>query len=233
MLVFLKEYFRVLLKGKIPGLSSLKYYKRWSRLLGKNPLDERQPWFTFKAIDFVTENSGKINKVFEFGGGGSTTYFLDKAAEVVTVEHDPEWFHLLQNKIGSNGSQKWHGQLVLPEESVDTRSLDIARPLDYFSADPLFKEATFKAYSTFICQFNDEYFDLVLIDGRARTSCLFHAVPKVKIGGLLLLDNSERTYYMKNNLMLLKEHYRLLINHTGPVPYSPFFSETTIWQRIK
>jgi hypothetical protein len=55
----------------------------------------------------------------------------------------------------------------------------------------------------------------------------------VKVGGLLVLDNSERKYYLRNNLTVLSKHYRLLMKHTGPVPYSPHFSQTTIWQRIK
>lgn len=232
MLSFIKQYSRVLLKGKIPDLSSFQYCKRWINLQGKDPLREKQPWLTFQAIDFITRYSKTTDKVFEYGGGGSTLFFLSKVAEVVTVEHDQEWFHLLQKKIDPSGSVRWHGNLVLPEESVDTANLDKSKPGDYYSDDPMFQKATFKEYSTFICQFKDEYFDLVLIDGRARASCLYHAIPKVKIGGHLILDNSERNYYLENNLMLLKKHYTLLLNQTGPVPYSPQFSQTAIWKRI-
>lgn len=233
MLTFLKEYFRVLLKGKIPALSSFRYYKRWINLLGKDPLSEKQPWITFKAIDFITRNTRETDKVFEYGGGGSTLYFLGNVKQVVTVEHDYEWFHMLQKKIDSADSTRWNGQLILPEKDIDTANLDKSRPTDYFSEDPMFRNNTFKAYSTFICQFEEEYFDMVLIDGRTRTSCLYHAIPKVKIGGFLVLDNAERKYYLQNNLKLLDQSYRLLINDMGPVPYSPFFSQTAIWQRIK
>lgn len=233
MLIFLKECTRVLLKGKIPDLLAFRYFKKWSELIHKNPLSEKQPWITFKAIDFITKNTGKNDKVFEYGGGGSTLYFLSKVNEVVTVEHDHEWFYMLQKEIDPADSVRWRGQLILPEKTIDTTNLDKSRPADYYSSDPTFRNATFHAYCTFICQFKDEYFDLILIDGRARTSCLFHAIPKVKIGGFLVLDNAERKYYLQNNMVMLKKNYRLLINQMGPVPYSPNFSQTAIWQKVK
>jgi hypothetical protein len=36
----------------------------------------------------------------------------------------------------------------------------------------------------------DHIFDLVLVDGRARTECIRHAIPKIKPGAYLMLDNS-------------------------------------------
>lgn len=233
MLTFLKEYSRVALKGNIPTPGSFQYYKRWKRLLGKNPINEKLPWITFKAIDFIEKNVKSSDKIFEYGGGGSTLYFLDRVAEVITVEHNKEWFDILQKKIDSTGNTQWRGQLILPEKPANISNLDSSNPSDFSSGDPEFQDVTFKAYSTFICQFKDEYFDLVLIDGRARTSCLFHAMPKVKSGGYLLLDNSERKYYLPQNIQLLRKNYKLLSNQIAPVPYSPFFSRTSIWQRIR
>jgi hypothetical protein len=233
MLSFLKEYSGGILKGNIPGLASFQYYKRWKHLLGKNPVNEKLPWITFKAIDFIEKNLKSTDKVFEYGGGGSTLYFLNRVSELVTVEHDKEWFQSLQTKIDAGNNTRWHGQFILPEKHVKAEGLDKSDPADYFSGDPEFQDVTFKAYSTFICQFKDEYFDIVLIDGRARASCLFHAMPKVKVGGFLVLDNSERKYYLRNILLMLKKHYRLVVNHMGPVPYSASFSQTSIWERIK
>jgi hypothetical protein len=115
MLTFLKEYSRAILKGNIPAVTSFQYYKRWKHLLGKDPINEKLPWITFKAIDFIKKNTKCTDKVFEYGGGGSTLYFLDRVAEVVTVEHDQEWFRILQRKIDAENSIRWYGQLILPE----------------------------------------------------------------------------------------------------------------------
>lgn len=202
-------------------------------MIGKNPLDEKKPWLTFNAIDFITANTPKTGRVFEYGGGGSTLYFLDHASEVVTVEHDQQWFHFLEKKINAQDSKRWCGNLVLPEELTSAVQLDEAEPEHYYSADRNFKNATFKLYSTFICRYDDEYFDIVLIDGRARTSCLHHAMLKVKIGGYLVLDNAERKYYLQENKAKLDERFELLIDQPGPVPYSPQFSKTAIWKRLR
>jgi hypothetical protein len=233
MMLFLKEYFRAFIKGNIPDLSCFRYYKRWNYLKGRDSLTVQYPWITFKAIDFISRNIRETDKVFEFGGGGSTLYFLSKVSELVTVEHDPAWFNMLKNKVNPADYSRWNGQLVLPEKSGSTKNLEKSRTADYYSGDPLFNSATFKSYSTFICRYEDDYFNWILVDGRARTSCLFHAIPKVKKGGFLVVDNSERKYYLKNNLANLKKYYRPVINYPGPVPYSVYFSKTTIWQRIK
>jgi predicted O-methyltransferase YrrM len=46
-------------------------------------------------------------------------------------------------------------------------------------------------------QFNDEYFDLVMLDGDNdfRVDCAIATIPKIKRGGYLLLDNAERAFY--------------------------------------
>jgi hypothetical protein len=233
ILHFLKEYCRALFKGNFPSLSAFRYYSKWKALLNKDPLSSKLPWITFEAIEFIDKNISKSHRIFEYGGGASTLFFLSKVAEVVTVEHDQQWFQMLKEKIGHPDSVRWSGQLVMPEKFSHALNLDKSLPTDYFSGHPTDQDVTYKSYSTFICRYEDEHFDLVLIDGRARTSCLFHAIPKVKVGGFLVLDNSERKYYLPNNLANLQKHYKLLINHAGPVPYSSYFSQTTIWQRIK
>ncbi len=43
--------------------------------------------------------------------------------------------------------------------------------------------------------YQDEYFDFILVDGRARVACLLNSIPKLKSGGLMILDNSDRPSY--------------------------------------
>lgn len=233
MLTFLKEYSRVLIKGGAPKFSAFKYFTRWKELVGKSPLEAKQPWISFEAIDFIEKRIRETDRVFEFGGGGSTLFFLSRAAEVVTVEHDREWFSMLKRSISPAEMMKWNGRLITAEQPVHTAGLNRAKPTDYFTDAPEFRDATFRSYATSIDQFEDGYFNLVLIDGRARTSCLYHSIMKVKVGGFLILDNSERPYYLENNSALVKDHYKIVSKYTGPVPYSAYFSQTTIWQRQK
>jgi predicted O-methyltransferase YrrM len=46
-------------------------------------------------------------------------------------------------------------------------------------------------YARQIGEFPDEYFDFVLVDGEFREACLRAAAPKVRRGGLLILDNAD------------------------------------------
>lgn len=55
------------------------------------------PWITDGATDFLESyiaertKKGHETRVFEFGSGNSTLYFLSRGASVVSVEHDLDW----------------------------------------------------------------------------------------------------------------------------------------------
>ena len=53
----------------------------------------------------------------------------------------------------------------------------------------------FRDYIAAIDEFEDEYFDIIAIDGRERVACLVHAIPKLRPGGVLVLDDSNRPKY--------------------------------------
>ena len=80
------------------------------------------------------------------------------------------------------------------------------------------------SYATFIDSFPDHSFDLIVIDGRARAACIQHAIRKVKKGGYLLIDNSER-------YDLSKIKYQSRTDLSGHVPYypQPILEESSIF----
>jgi predicted O-methyltransferase YrrM len=87
----------------------------------------------------------------------------------------------------------------------------------------------FALYVKQIDEFPDEYFDIILIDGRARPSCIKRSVSKVKPGGLLILDNSEREYYLAKAIEYLKAFQRN--EFYGLVSSVPVISKTDIFIR--
>ncbi len=155
------------------------------KLIGK-PL----PWMNYHAIDYISELPKENLKIFEYGSGSSTLYWVSAGSEVVSVEHDKEFYNELSVKL--NGSIKY--LLIEPE----LRNSDV----DYNPASPdLFQSSDFRGYSfekyvKAIDVFQDEFFDIVVIDGRARPSCIKRAISKVKRGGKLIIDNSDRDYYL-------------------------------------
>ena len=232
--LFAKQLIKCILRGNFLILKQIIYYKRWRKCLssGRSPLLDQIPWLTFPAIDFLNRHMHQNVEIFEYGGGGSTLFFLNRAKRVITVEHDPVWFDLIRDNIRPNKSNRWQGNLIEPECPVITAGLDKSMPSDCYSGVSKFQNATFKSYSHFIDNFSDACFDMILIDGRARTSCLYKAIDKVKSGGYLILDNSERSYYLKHNAKLLKNTYRLLLHEMAAVPYDRCFSRTSIWQKL-
>jgi predicted O-methyltransferase YrrM len=46
-------------------------------------------------------------------------------------------------------------------------------------------------------QFEDNFFDLILVDGRNRSGCIKNAIRILKTKGVLMVDNAERPYYQK------------------------------------
>ena len=50
------------------------------------------PWVTYPAIEFIQKRIKPEMRVFEYGSGGSTTWWANQVSEVVSVEHDRAWF---------------------------------------------------------------------------------------------------------------------------------------------
>jgi predicted O-methyltransferase YrrM len=153
------------------------------------------------VIDEFSQHLTPESKVFEFGGGGSTLWFSERAGTVVTVEHDPEWFPALA-------------------KAVETQP---GCTVQFCSAEDEYRE-----YVNAIAAYPDEFFDIVVVDGRERVRCFETAMPKVSPGGLLVLDDTNRDRYAKA-FTLAKEWP----SHTyrGLTPAKTLAGVTTVWQR--
>lgn len=209
-----------------------KYYNAWKSSLaqGRGPMADEQPWLSFAAIDLLENYLKKDMRVFEFGGGGSTLFFAKRASEVVTVEHDSEWFPMIEKAIAEKKISGWKGILSPAEEGGDANAF-IGNPDAYISDDANYKGKQFRKYASAIDSYSDSYFDIVIVDGRARPSCLKHALSKVKSGGLLVLDNSDRGYYLAETKKLIDPLFEIQLDCAGPGPYLEWFTKTSIWRK--
>ncbi|MBL0257980.1 MAG: hypothetical protein IPQ03_10865 [Bacteroidetes bacterium] len=81
----------------VPVRSLWKYFFRWIIDQGskRNSVSREMVWLTYPVIDFLKNYLRKDMRVFEYGGGGSTLFFAKRVAELVTVEHDKDWFQKL------------------------------------------------------------------------------------------------------------------------------------------
>lgn len=181
--------------------TELRHVGRWVGSLRRSTLDLRLPWLPFNAIEVLERRLDSSSRVFEFGGGGSTLWFADRVGEVVTAEHDPGWTSVLAEHTA-----------LLPNVTLLARS----------SADE------YATYVTAIAGYPDEYFDVVVVDGRERVRCFEHAMPKVRPGGLLVLDDSQRPKYAK--AFTLAQAWRAA-TFQGLTPTKSMRGTTTAWLR--
>lgn len=144
------------------------------------------PWLTESAIDFLTNFLEKKPdaKILEFGAGASTIWFTQKSICLVSIEHDPTYYELVSQAIKEiNGGNSTTLQLV---------------PRPYYT----------------ICDaYPDNFFDLVLIDGRDRSRCLLQAKRLVKPGGIIMLDNAERSWYQRAMSTLTRWNHTISIQN--------------------
>lgn len=56
-----------------------------------NESGEPVPWYTLPLVDLLEERDISNCRAFEYGSGFSTVWYADRVANIVAVEHDPEW----------------------------------------------------------------------------------------------------------------------------------------------
>lgn len=223
-----------------PDVDTLRHAVRYCRvtlqLAARGRPDfvaEARPWICFPVQEMLDRLLTKADRVFEYGSGGSTVYFAKKAGEVVSVEHQPEWHRLVQSKLVEQGLENVRYLLVEPALDPRFDRSKIADPGAYISDDERAAGMSFEGYVKVIDQYPDGYFDLVVVDGRARPSCLRHAMCKVRVGGVLLLDQSERPYYLAQVPALLEETRWQRTTFMAPLPHSLHFTEATAFRKLR
>lgn len=166
------------------------------------------PLFTPAATRFLAKWLAPGMQVFEWGAGRSTLFFERHGANLVTVEHDPLWHEKISR--------------ALPKKSAASIELKLIKP-DQASSDASLEDPRFTNYVKAIMKYPDNYFDLVVVDGRERSACLLASLPTVKPGGLVMLDDSQRERYRPA---------KDVVNKLGwlPTPFPYGFNETTVWK---
>jgi hypothetical protein len=232
LLYFTLQTFRY--AGKNSSFGQLwSYYGRWKNTFqqGRNSVVDELPWINFPALDFLEQHIQPTFRVFEFGGGGSTLFFCKKAAEVITVEDHAEWFKTLTDTVKSKGYNNWQGFFIAPETVADSPARAHTNPADFKSGAKGLEHLSFEKYARAIDAYPAEYFDLVLVDGRARPSCIQQALPHLKSGGLLVVDNTERPYYLAPFRQILDNQFDKMVETQAPVAYTPDFTITSIYKK--
>lgn len=90
-----------------------------------------------------------------------------------------------------------------------------------------------------VSMLTDNFFDVVLVDGRNRGNCLLNSIPKLKKGGLLILDNSERyleyqttapaKFVLPERSKEWEEAEKVLKNHFWKIKMTNYVTDTLLF----
>ncbi|MEI8196419.1 MAG: hypothetical protein WCI73_10960 [Phycisphaerae bacterium] len=135
------------------------------------------PWLAQSAILFLESWLKTTDRGIEWGSGRSTAWIGQRVAHLISVEHYKPWYERVSGDIERLGlKNKVDYRLVACEvaESVAVPDPD-SHP-----------------YADVALELSDNSLDFALVDGRMRSTCMCRAIPKLRPGGLLILDNANR-----------------------------------------
>ncbi len=130
-------------------------------------LHPRAPWLTPESIAFLNKWLVPGYCGLEWGAGRSTLWFACRVRQLTSIEHDPQWFERTRASLAKRAVK--HVRLVL--------------------CDAIAEE-----YAGAVAGFEDGALDFVLVDGASalRDACAAAAIPKIREGGLLIVDDAQR-----------------------------------------
>lgn len=121
-----------------------------------------RPWISYRAQNDIASFLRPESVVLEFGSGMSTVWLARRCAVLDSIEH--------------NGP--WHGRVtqLLAQHAASHARVHLREEIDYPD----------------LSAFPTEHFDFILIDGIRRDECVQSAISRLKPGGFIYLDNTDR-----------------------------------------
>lgn len=124
--------------------------------------------------------------VIEFGSGLSTIWLARRCGSLLSVEHQPSWHQTVTTMIAEHGLSNVRLELRPRETYPDCRDIP------------------------------DRSIDFAVIDGERRAPCLRAVWPKMKPGGWVYLDNSDKDMTAAPDGENLRSAEAFLREHCAP-----------------
>jgi predicted O-methyltransferase YrrM len=153
-------------------------FKHWSLAYLRNRFRERiyrqahpdLPWLSPQSVEVLSEALTWNDVGLEYGSGRSTLWFARQVGFLTSVEHNIEWHRRVSAQVRQAGLANVTCLLILKEAD------DVLYP----------------AYARAAERFADGSLDFILVDGIYRDACANAALPKLRSGGLFILDDAHR-----------------------------------------
>jgi hypothetical protein len=133
------------------------------------------PWLGYRAIRHLEGLLEPDWKVLEFGSGMSTLWFAKRCHTVVSIEDNEQWYLKVSE--------------ILEEHGATNVEYKLKNAKEYHKLD----------------EYMDGYFDFILIDGAERDKCAKSALPKIREGGYIYLDNTDKVDDRSGDIRIAEE----------------------------
>jgi predicted O-methyltransferase YrrM len=157
------------------------------------------PWLTAKSIWIIDSLLKPNDKMIEFGSGRSTSWFAQRVKELISVETDRLWYE----KVKVDVEKFKNTNLKFLNNDIEFRNL--------------------------IATIDNSSIDISLIDGAYRELCANLLIYKMKLGGVMIIDNANWFFYNPNTFSpnSLKDHSEM--SDDWNIFYKKTLSNRRIW----
>lgn len=141
-------------------------------------------------IDLIQSYLKPTDTMLEYGSGGSTLYFSQYVQKYISIEHDINWFDKMRGYKIPDTVQLYY---CAPNNQIE---------LPCWNGN----SSDFHDYINFVDTLPYQYYDKVLIDGRARRQCGIKILDYIDSESIVFVhDFFERQRYHE-----LKEYYEIV-----------------------
>ena len=167
-----------------------------------------------KEIDLIQSYLSDKKIMLEYGCGGSTTIFPRYVKKYYSIEHNLDWFWNVQQEIYNDKLDNVEIHLCDIPKGVPTKREEFWERYDdniLYSSEhldtniPSFEDCVYpkdkyvwNEYIDYVDKLNVKLFDVILIDGRARTDCAYKVLNYIDKGSIVFIhDFWPRSEYHK------------------------------------
>lgn len=200
-----------------PKIWTPRYIVDRIRLFFYEKRHENVPWITRDATAILDKRLLPTNVGLEFGSGRSTAWYAHRLKHLTSVEDHKGWYDTVKKQFDGEGLGN----------------------VDYY-----FRSAAGEAKDSDYCKvmddFNNSSLDFIVVDGKHRDILAVAAVNKLRKGGILLLDDSQRyldhptsapysVYKTKDGMAEKWKEFQSLVNCWEMIWTSNGVSDTTLF----
>lgn len=109
----------------VNGYNKQGYFESIANL---KPLDKELkpiPWFTYPAVEYISQLDLTGKRVFEWGSGNSSRFFSSRCKEIISIESDKGWYELVKSNLKTNQQIFYCEESEIPQEIDKYGKFDI------------------------------------------------------------------------------------------------------------